>query len=83
MARARLLLRLDHHAIAGRLEDLARLAALVEVRLAAAHPGDTLRLGQEYGGTGDHDLVLEVAPDGFDPASADPQCAAGSTGGAP
>jgi hypothetical protein len=65
---------LDGHAISGRLEDLSRLASMVEARVATASAGESFRLGAEYAPAGDWDLEVEVAGDGFDPASADPSC---------
>ena len=66
--------RLDDHAIAGRLENLLRLASLVTEALAAASPRDRIRLGEAYAPWSPFDLELEVRADGFDPASADPRC---------
>lgn len=62
----------DNHAIRGPLADLARLAALVETKLATAQPGSTIRLRDEFVADSPYALVLEVREDGFDPATADP-----------
>lgn len=66
--------KLDDHAISGRLADLSRLASILAARVAAASPGQSFRIGSEYAPNSDYDLEVEVAPDGFDPASADPDC---------
>jgi hypothetical protein len=65
---------LNDNAIAGRLEDLSRLSAMLEARLAAAAPGQTFEIGLEYAPGSDYGLVVQIAEDGFDPASADPCC---------
>jgi len=61
-------------AIAGRLEDLSRLSALLEGRLAAASAGQSFEIGREYAPGSGYGLEVQVAEDGFDPASADPGC---------
>jgi len=63
---------MDHHAIYGSLADLRRLASLVEEKLAEARPGKMIRIREEYAGESTYTLVLDVRPDDFDPASADP-----------
>lgn len=62
----------DEHGIRGSLQDLKRLAAIVESHLAKARPGETIRIQSEYATTSPYALVLLVREDGFDPASADP-----------
>jgi len=62
----------DNNAIRGPLADLARLAALVEAKLATAQPGSAVRIRDEFAADSPYALVLEVREDGFDPATADP-----------
>ena len=61
----------DGHAIRGSLSDLTRLAELVEAKLASAQPGEPISIREEYAENSLYTLVLDVRPDGFDPASAD------------
>jgi hypothetical protein len=61
----------DDHAIRGSLADIARLATVIENKLAAALPGATIRIREEFAADSPYELVLEVQEDGFDPASAD------------
>ena len=63
----------DGRAIRGSLVDLARLAAIIESKLAFAQPGEPLRIRAEYAPGSPYSLLLDVRPDGFDPASADPE----------
>jgi len=63
---------IDKNAIRGPLPDLARLAAVVEARLATAKPGSVLRIQDEFAADSPYALVLEVREDSFDPATADP-----------
>jgi hypothetical protein len=65
---------LDDKAIAGRLEDLSRLSTIFEARLAAASPGQSFEIGREYAPASSYDLEVQVAADGLDPASVDPNC---------
>ena len=60
------------NAIHGSLDDLRRLAGLIEQRLREATPGDTLAVGKTYVPECEYDLVLEIRDAGFDPAGADP-----------
>jgi hypothetical protein len=62
----------DNNAIRGPLTDLARLATLVEGKLATAQPGSTVRIHDEFAADSPYTLVLEVREDSFDPATADP-----------
>jgi hypothetical protein len=61
----------DGHAIRGTLTGLARLAELVEVKLASAEPGSPIVIREEFAPDSPYSLVLDVRADGFDPASAD------------
>lgn len=65
---------LNENVIGGRLEDLSRLADLLESRLAALSPGDRFTIGREYAPDSEYVLDVELAPDAFDPSSADPLC---------
>jgi hypothetical protein len=61
----------DSNAIRGSLTALARLAELVEVKLATAEPGSPILIREEFAPDSPYSLVLDVRADGFDPASAD------------
>ena len=62
----------DDHAIRGPLSDLARLATIVEAKLASSQPGDEICIRDEFAPNSPYTLVLEVHKDGFDPAQSDP-----------
>jgi len=62
----------DEHAIRGTPSDLGRLARIIEVNVAAAQPGSTISIRDEFSSASPYTLVLEMREDGFDPASADP-----------
>jgi len=62
----------DGHAIRGPLKDLARLAKLVEAKLAQAHPGSSVLIQEEFAADSPYALALDLREDGFDPATADP-----------
>ena len=66
---------IDDHSIHGTLNDLARLATVIRERLDGAADGDSLDIGAAFTDRPAYELRLEVRPDGFDPASADPQLA--------
>ena len=61
----------DGNAIRGSLDDLARLAELVGAKLASAQPGEPISIREEYAADSRYTLLLDVRPDGFDPASED------------
>lgn len=61
----------DGRAIRGTLADLARLAHIIQVKIAAAQPGSRISIRDEFSSTSPYALVLEIREDGFDPASAD------------
>src|SRR5437588_7061443 len=61
----------DDHAIRGPLADLARLAKLVEDKLATARPGSSIPIREEFAAGSPYGLVLNLREDGFDPATAD------------
>jgi len=62
---------LDSHAMRGSLDDLDRLASLVETQLTVAEPGVRLRIREDYAPGSLYSLLLDVRADGFDPAAAD------------
>lgn len=62
----------DGQSIRGTLADLARLAGLVETKLAAAQSDSVVRIREEFAPDSAYTLRLDVRDDWFDPASADP-----------
>ena len=62
----------DGHSIHGSLQDLRRLASIVEEKISGAQPGTTIRIADEYAEVSNYALILFVREDTFDPASADP-----------
>ena len=75
----------DKHAIRGPLEDLLRLADLIDTALNGALPRSSIVIREEFVESSPYSLVLELQPDGFDPAQADPQLRNGTefTGNSP
>jgi hypothetical protein len=63
---------IDGHAICGSMDDLRRLAGIIEREVEASTPGSRIEIREEYACDAEYDIVLEVRDDGFDPASADP-----------
>jgi hypothetical protein len=61
----------DAHAIRGSLDDLTRLAELVQGKLMTAEPGESVTIRDEFTAESPYGLFLDVRPDGFDPSSAD------------
>ncbi len=62
---------IDGNAIRGSLDDLTRLAEIVEARLATAEPGSPIQIREDFAPNSPYSLLLDVRADGFDPASAD------------
>ena len=62
---------IDAHAIRGSLMHLTHLAELVGEKLAFAEPGTPISIREEFAPEARYKLVLDVRPDGFDPASTD------------
>ncbi len=62
---------LDSHAIRGSLDDLTRLAELVQGKLVSAEAGESITIRDEFAADSPYGLFLDVRPDGFDPSSAD------------
>jgi len=65
---------IDDHWIAGTLEDLGVLAALITERVSNAEEGDVLRLREAYAPASPYELRIEVCDDEFDSAAADKGC---------
>jgi len=61
----------DGNAIRGSLDDLTRLAELIEAKLTTAEPGSPIQIREEFAPNSPYSLVLDVRADGFDPASTD------------
>jgi hypothetical protein len=61
----------DGHAMRGPLEDLARLAKIIESKLDASRPGSFIKIREEFAPGSPYALVLDLREDGFDPAAAD------------
>jgi hypothetical protein len=64
---------IDGNSIHGTLADLERLAGVIEKHLAGSVPGDVVRIREQYALNAEYAIVLTVKPDGFDPATLDPQ----------
>lgn len=62
---------MDGHSIHGTLQDLERLADIVDARVALLRPGERARIREDYSATSEYALVLDLREDGFDPASLD------------
>jgi hypothetical protein len=63
----------DAHAIRGPLEDLTRLAKLIEAKVDTMCPGSTIQIREDFAVHSPYTLVLEMRQDLFDPATADTQ----------
>ncbi|HEY0528473.1 MAG TPA: hypothetical protein VGD02_06565 [Gemmatimonadaceae bacterium] len=59
------------NSIHGSTKALAYLAEIVEAKLASAQPGEEVRIRSEFAPNSPYTLLLDIRPDGFDPASAD------------
>ena len=64
--------RIGEDAIRGSLPDLTRLADLFEQRLRIHGPGSSFEIDHDYGPRNTSTVRVEVRPEGFDPAAADP-----------
>ena len=69
---------MDGNAIYGTLQDLRRLAGIIETKLQDTRPGSVLRIQKEFAESCEYCLVLNVRDEGFDPASADPELLKGA-----
>lgn len=54
----------DDHAIRGTLEDLARLAKIIEAKLSTSRPGSSIQIREEFAVDSPYSLVLEMRQDG-------------------
>ena len=61
----------DGHAIRGPLEDLGRLARIVECKLKTSCPDSRIEIREEFARGSPYTLVLDLREDGFDPSAAD------------
>ena len=66
---------MDDHAIHGALDDLRRLASLVDQELTHARAGVAIRIRGAFATDSKYALVLDVRPDDFDPSAVDPALA--------
>ena len=64
---------IDQRTIRGPLGELARLAGIIETKLADAEPNSVIRIREEFAKDSPYSIVLSIQEDGFDPASADPR----------
>jgi hypothetical protein len=62
---------MDEHSIHGPLGELARLASIVEGKVAELAPGNVVRIQEEFSPSAKYSLVLERRDDRFNPASED------------
>ena len=62
---------IDENSIHGTLDDLNRLARLIENTISTARTGDTIKLGYKFTPNSKFDLVLDIEDDDFDPAMMD------------
>jgi hypothetical protein len=68
---------MDDHSIHGPIEDLRRLASLLERHITSTEPGSSARVREEFSPASKYSLVLHVREDHFDPASSDANLSAG------
>ena len=61
----------DDDSIRGSLEDLKRLAHIIEGKVASTAVGESVRIQEEFARNSPYALMLNIRDDGFDPASAD------------
>jgi hypothetical protein len=62
---------MDDHTIHGPLDQLQRLAILVDEKVSDLEPGTKARIRDEFAPGAEYSLVLDLRPDNFDPASTD------------
>jgi hypothetical protein len=63
--------KIDERGIGGTLADFARLAELIDRGLDRTMPGSMVVIRDEFAAEGGYSVLLDVKPEGFDPASAD------------
>jgi hypothetical protein len=64
---------MDRNAIYGTLQDLRRLAGMIEAKLEDTRAGSVLRIQEEFARDCEYSLLLDVRDKDFDPASVDPE----------
>jgi hypothetical protein len=64
---------INRGAIYGAVQDLGRLAAIIETKLKNTRAGSVLRIREEFTPDCEYSLLLDVRDESFDPASADPE----------
>jgi hypothetical protein len=69
---------IDGNAIYGTLQDLRRLAGIIEANFRIPEPAPVLRIQEEFAAGCEYSLVLGIRDDDFDPASADPELSKGA-----
>jgi hypothetical protein len=69
---------MDGNAIYGTLQDLRRLAGIIDAKLQDVRPGTELRIQEDFAEGCEYYLVLDIRDEGFDPASADPELSKGA-----
>ena len=69
---------IDRHAIYGALQDLRRLASVVETKLKNTRAGSLVRIDEEFARDCGYSLLLDIREENFDPASADPELSKGA-----
>src|ERR1700722_5875792 len=62
----------DNHAIRATVADLARLSELIEAKLAATIPGQTIRIQEEFAANSPYALLLDLREDGNDAPTEEP-----------
>jgi hypothetical protein len=65
---------ITEHWIAGPLNNLLELAAVVESRIGQTNVGDSIKLREDFSPASPYEIVLEVKDESFDPALADSAC---------
>ena len=69
---------ITNDAIYGTLSDLTRLAKILDRGIRDAIAGDKFVVDEEFAPGCDAKIEIEIRPDGFDPASADPELTVGT-----
>ena len=69
---------MDRNAIYGTLQDLRRLAGMIEAKLEDTRAGSAFRIQEEFARNCEYSLLLDVRDEDFDPASADPELLKGA-----
>ena len=61
----------DDDSIRGSVEDLRRLAHIIEAKVSSTAVGQSIRIQEEFSPASPYGLVLNIRDNDFDPASAD------------